>query len=32
MKHFNEEELIEYYYGESEAAQEIKQHVRESAI
>ena len=29
MKHFNEEELIDCYYGESAAAQEIKQHVRE---
>jgi len=32
MKHFNEEELIEHYYGESDSAAEIKQHVRECAI
>ena len=32
MKHFNEEELIEYHYGESDSAAEIKQHVRECAI
>ena len=32
MKHYNEEELIEYYYGESDAAAEIKQHVRECAV
>src|SRR5437899_5341490 len=32
MKHFNEEELIEHYYGESGSAAEIKQHVRECAI
>jgi len=32
MKHFKEEELIEHYYGESDSAAEIKQHVRECAI
>jgi hypothetical protein len=32
MKHFNEEELTEHYYGESDSAAEIKQHVRECAI
>jgi hypothetical protein len=32
MKHFNEEELVEYHYGESDSAAEIKQHVRECAI
>lgn len=31
MKHFNEEELIDYYYGESAAATEIAQHLRECA-
>ena len=28
MKHFNEEELIDYYYGESDDAQKISQHLR----
>jgi hypothetical protein len=32
MKHFNEEELIDYYYDESGNADEIKQHVRGCAI
>jgi hypothetical protein len=31
MKHFNEEELIDYYYGESAAATEIARHLRECA-
>jgi hypothetical protein len=31
MKHFNEEELIDYYYAESAAATEIARHLRECA-
>lgn len=31
MKHFDEEELIDYYYGESAAATEIARHLRECA-
>jgi hypothetical protein len=27
MKHFNEDELIDYYYGESDAAQEVSYHL-----
>jgi hypothetical protein len=29
MKHFNEEELIDHYYGESESPQDIAQHLRD---
>src|ERR1700751_2622688 len=31
MKHFNEEELIDYYYGESDAAPDIAKHLRQCA-
>jgi hypothetical protein len=31
MKHFNEEELIDYYYGESGVAQDISRHLHECA-
>ncbi len=31
MKHFNEEQLIDYYYGESDAMQDVSQHLRECA-
>ncbi len=29
MKHFNEEELLDYYYGESDSADDIAQHLRD---